>query len=133
MKSSLHASRISTGPKLSINNVRLALPYESHSSRSRWTTVFRSDLEVGNMEKQGSWYEPFKLRGEVPNKKPRCPRLGGLVLDISLKSMLSDGLFYQILKPKQPTWQLTIGSWICQSGDSLLDESSLGTSSLASS
>lgn len=77
------------------------------------------------MEKQGSWYEPFKLRGEVPNKKPRCPRLGGLVLDISLKSMLSDGLLYQILKPKQPTWQLTIGSWICQSGDSLLDESSL--------
>lgn len=33
------------------------------------------------MEKQGSWYEPFKLRGEVPNKKPRCPRLGGLAID----------------------------------------------------
>jgi hypothetical protein len=80
------------------------------------------------VRKYGSWYEPYKLRGEVLNKKSGFPGLEGSVLDIRLNTMLSDGLFYRILKPKQRAWQLTIGSWTCQSGDILLDESSFGTS-----
>lgn len=66
-------------------------------------------LKVGNIREKVQPcvrpYEPYKLRGEVLNKKSGFLCLEGLVLDIGLNSMLSDGLFYLILKPKQRAWQ----------------------------